>query len=233
MPAIGSKLEVQAHWDDRYDAGLWCDGLTEVRKVGGYKGSNSTGVPLSEYDQFFLINDSVMAIEPLNEVLDILEKKNADLVSLNYWGDKEDINEEYWVESPVRAFSKKGIQVYSDKICNLGQIHWKIDCPYLSRLNKFRGHRSKQKRCIVDKTEVAVAKYFPKNKVFGLYIGNDGNEGSWSNNFTYWKKLRDEQSFPFIKNTNRKLIVGARREQPQDLARCTTKYKMAQQNEVY
>ena len=230
MSTIGAKIEVQAQWNDRYDAGLWCDALTEGN-AGIYKRSNSTPpvVRLSEYDQFFLINDSIMAIEPLNEVLDTLERKKADLVSLNYWGDKKDFNETYWVESPVRAFSKKGIQVYSDKICNLGPIRWKIDCPYL--INN-KSYKRRSKRCIVDKTEVSVAKYFPQDKVFGLYNGNDGNRGSWSNNFKYWKMLRDEQSFPFIKNSNKKLIEDARREQPQDLARCTTKYKMAQQNEA-
>ena len=94
------------------------------------------------------------------------------------------------------------------------------------------GKKKRTKRCIVDKTELSVAKYFPQDKVFGLYNDNAGNGKPWTNNFKYWKMLRDEQSFPFIKNTNRKLIEDALREQPQDLARCTTKYKMAQQNEA-
>ncbi len=58
-----------------------------------------------------------MAAEPFNEGLDTLERKEADLVSLNYWGDKKDVNAIFWAESPVRAFSKKGMQVYSDNIC--------------------------------------------------------------------------------------------------------------------
>ena len=234
MPTIGAKIEVQAQWNDRYDAGLWCDALTEGN-AGIYKRSDSAPpvVRLSEYDQFFLINDSVMAIEPLNEVLDTLEREKADLISLNYWGDKKgDINGTYWVESPVRAFSKKGIQVYSDKICTLGQISWRIDCPFLMKTHPGWGQKKCTKRCIVDKTEVSVAKYFPQDKVFGLYNGNAGNGKPWANNFKYWKMLRDKQSFPFIKNTNRKLFENALREQPQDLARCTTKYKMAQQNEA-
>ena len=74
-----------------YDAGLWCDALTEgisTHKISGLRPH------FSEYDQFFLINDSLIVdvlllLEPSNEVLDVLEEKNADLVSLTcYWDDK-------------------------------------------------------------------------------------------------------------------------------------------------
>ena len=222
MPQIGSKIEVQNHWNDRYDAGLWCDALTEGNST--HK-STTLRSRISEYDQFFLINDSVMAVEPFNEFLDALERKNADLVSLNYWGDKKDgvVNGTYgtyWVESPVRAFSKKGIQVYSNHICKLGKIRWRFDCPHLKN-SRYKRHRDK--RCIVEKTEIDVAKYFRHDKVFGLYLGDDGNHHNWSNNFTYWKILRDEQSFPALKHSNRKVFESISRERPQDLTRCTTK----------
>jgi hypothetical protein len=206
MPEIGSKIEVQNHINDRYDAGLWCDALTEGLS--------------EEYDHFFLINDSVMAIEPLNEVLDTLTRNKADLVSLNYWGDKKDFYETYWLESPIRAFSKKGIQAYSDNVCNLGKIRWQLDCPHLKN-SRYTNNR--EKRCIVEKTEIAVAKYLPQDKVDGLYYGNDGSGNHWSSNLAYWYKLRDEH-FPVVKNSNKKMFERIRRERPQDLTRCTTKY---------
>ena len=221
MPQIGSKIEVQNHWNDRYDAGLWCDALTEGNST--HK-STTLRSRISEYDQFFLINDSVMAVEPFNEVLDALGRKNADLVSLNYWGDKKDgvVNGTYWVESPVRAFSKKGIQVYSNHVCNLGTLRWRFDCPHLKN-SRYKSHRDK--RCIIEKTEIDVAKYFPQDKVFGLYSGDDGSEKPWANNFTYWNKLRDEQSFPVMKNSIKHMLERIRRERPQDFTRCATKYK--------
>jgi hypothetical protein len=224
MPQIGSKIEVQNHWNDRYDAGLWCDALTIEGNATHKRSSVLRPHLLSEYDQFFLINDSVIAVEPFNEVLDALERKNADLVSLNYWGDKKDgvVNGTYWVESPVRAFSKKGMQVYSNHVCNLGTLRWKADCPHLKN-SRYKHNRDK--RCIVEKTEIDVAKYFPQDKVFGLYSGDDGTDNHWSNNFTYWNNLRNEQSFPAMKNSNTKMLERIRRERPQDLTRCTRKYK--------
>lgn len=225
MPQIGSKIEVQNHLNDRYDAGLWCDALTIEGNATHKRSSVIRPLLLSEYDQFFLINDSIIAVEPFNEVLDALERKNADLVSLNYWMyknyEKEGVvNGTYWVESPVRAFSKKGMQVYSNHVCNLDTIRWRADCPHLKNL---RNHRNK--RCIVEKTEIDVAKYFPQDKVFGLYSGDDGTDQHWANNFTYWNKLRDEQSFPAMKNSNTKMLARIRIERPQDFTRCTTKYK--------
>jgi len=162
MPQIGSKIEVQNHLNDRYDAGLWCDALTIEGNATHKRSSVLRPLLLSEYDQFFLINDSIIAVEPFNEVLDAFERKNADLVSLNYWNYKKDgvVNGTYWVESPVRAFSKKGMQVYSNHVCNLDTIGWRADCPHL----KNSSNRRRKKRCIVEKTEIDVAKYFPKIK---------------------------------------------------------------------
>ena len=57
----------------------------------------------SSYDRFILINDSMMAVENSNELLDVLESKDASFISLSYW-DKD----LYWLESAARAFNEKG-----------------------------------------------------------------------------------------------------------------------------
>jgi hypothetical protein len=87
--------------------------------------------------------------------------------------------------------------------CNLGTIPWRFDCPHLKYSSRHRHNRAKR-YIIVEKKEIDVAKYFPQDEVFGLYSGHDGIGNQWSNNFTHWNKLRDEKSFPAMKNSNMK-----------------------------
>ena len=68
-----------------------------------------------------------MATRKTNEFLTALKEKSADLVSLSYWGTKNNNSTswdetrrgpaDFWVESPLRAFSLEGIQRYVDGIC--------------------------------------------------------------------------------------------------------------------
>lgn len=60
----------------------------------------------------------MMAVEHTNEFLDALNSTDASLVSLSYWGDEDNKNDEdrdidnkafYWVESPIRVFSLEGM----------------------------------------------------------------------------------------------------------------------------
>ena len=94
-------------------------------------------------------------------------------------------------------------------------------------------HPQTPKRCRgLLKTEIDVAKYFPQDKVFGVYPGGgDETQQIWSNHFTYWKKLRDEQSFPALKNSNmtafESILVSRERPQGDLTTRCITKCRYA------
>ena len=143
LPDVGLRLEAQYHTNDRYNYGLWCDTLTKrdilkMSQLGAFlRGS-------SEYNRFLLVNDSIMAVEQTNELLDALDSKNASLVSLNYWGNKDSKKSEdiYWVESPIRAFSLEGMQIFADNICTLQKIHWRTHCPhYAQTMTKKRGDK--------------------------------------------------------------------------------------------
>ena len=152
MPEFDLRLDAEFYVNDRYDAGLWCDVLIKgnaLNKVAAKNGQKGTYVGgHSQYNRFLLINDSMMALKKSNEFLEALIEKNASLISLSYWGDKQQqqqqqdaagknstnkyhhVERNYWLESPLRAFSLEGIQIYADTICALPKIKWKRDCPH-------------------------------------------------------------------------------------------------------
>mmetsp|Transcript_29724 Transcript_29724/g.43253 ORF Transcript_29724/g.43253 Transcript_29724/m.43253 type:complete len:372 (-) Transcript_29724:148-1263(-) len=231
MPEIGSSLEVHYFKNLRYDFGLWCDALTNdldngVTSILQKKSNESSYIGgRSEYDQFMLINDSMMAVKKSNEFLDALEKRNADLISLSYWGNNVDRNDGFWVESPLRVFSLRGIQMYADEICPWYTIDTYVDCPWVKGNNiQFRP----KKKCIVDKTEVRVAKLYPPDKVFGLYPGSfdgkDGKKVSWVSEYKFYEELRDKMSFPVTKVSNKEVFKMVRELRPEDTNECSSLY---------
>ncbi len=226
MPELQGRLKKRFDKNIRYDSGLWCDVLTGGEKGGGLlqHAVGDSGEFLggtSDYDRFMLINDSLMAVEKTNEFLEILDAQEANVVSLNYWGDKNN-RTTYWIESALRVFDLEGVQIFADNICSLGQIKWKQMCPYLENY-QYKGKPLKQ--CIVDKTEIEVVKYYPPGKIHGLYSGNDGESRSWTMNFENWVKLRKHESFPAVKNSRNRngLYRKVRRNRRKDTERCTTK----------
>lgn len=93
LPDVGLRLEAQYYTYDQYGFGLLYDTLTKgdipvfkMSQLGAFLGG------LSEYNRFRLVNDSMMAVEQTNEFLDAFDSKNATLVSLNEWGDKDNKN---------------------------------------------------------------------------------------------------------------------------------------------
>lgn len=228
MPEISGKLKTRfENKNIRHDAGLWCDALTGGEKGGGIleqaEGDSNVFIGgRSEYDRIMLINDSLLAVERTNEFLETLEARQANVVSLNYWGDQKDNMTSYWVESALRVFDLEGVQIFADKVCSLGQIRWKESCPYL------KGYMNKGKtlkKCIIDKTEIEVASFYPPDKSYGLYPGNAGNFRSWTISYIFWETLRKEMSFPAIKTTRGGLYEKVRNWRPQDTERCTSKIK--------
>jgi len=234
IPAIGKRLKAQFYLNDRYDAGLWCDVLIKGNVLGTGADNTTYIGGLSQYDGFLLINDSLMAVEKSNELLETLRSKNASLVSLNYWGNKKHNSThngrnttKYWLESAARAFSLEGIQVYADKVCSLKSVTSSRQyCPYLR--GKYPRKAKMIKKCIIMKTEIEVVDHYSIDKVHGLYPGEDKvrrpyRTTHWSNNFTLWTGLRDQMSFPVLKVTNEFLLRQIRDKRPQDIERCTMK----------
>jgi hypothetical protein len=74
------RLDVNTRYyvNDRYDAGLWCDALRDIR--GTFRGS------VEYYESIFLLNDSIFAIRPFTGIQDKLAQSSGklDVVSLSY-----------------------------------------------------------------------------------------------------------------------------------------------------
>ncbi len=208
---IYSKITVQFYANDRYDAGLWCDALQDEMGEG-----SSSSVFDKGQTNYLLINDSIMAIRPYSGLLDRITSLNGSkilFVSLSYW--KTDrVEEPIWLESAARAFSPQGIRIFYDKICRNLRETVGGECARLSAKNR--------KRCIVEHTEIAVAKYYNSTEILGLYPGmvpanmtTRGGSQSWTGSYQFWKKvLVNELDFPFVKVSHGFLALVPENEQP-------------------
>jgi len=201
----GVDLAINYHNNDRYDVGLWCDSLN---------GEHENGSLLENYNDFVIANDSIMAVRGhFTKVLDVLREKNLTLTSLNF-----SELDGYWVESAMRGFTQKGMRVFMEHAC-VPATHdrW---CPESSP--EFKDMETYQrKRCIVDNFEIAIARLFPRNKVFGIYpadvpedmVGrgfmNDGK--TWINHYKYWiRVLRHTYNFPAMKISSPNFLLKIR-----------------------
>ena len=233
MPEIASKIETRVFaQNEKRDTGLWCDYLIKddilQKGLDGTYLGGSAGV----FDNFLLINDSVMAVENSNELLDTLHAKKLSMVSLNFWNENTDEKIPFWVESVARVFSLEGIQTYADEVCSkMNNIQWRKDCPDLMKFVTWHNPR-KIKKCIVRKTEVEIASLYSPSKVLGLYPGEVPesliqNErfyrsASWTSHYTYWAlTLRQKMNFPALKVTNEDFLNYAIKKRPRDIRTCT------------
>ena len=151
--SIHDKITVQYYKNDRYDSGLWCDALEE----------ENAGV-FDDTHNYFLINDSILAIRQYTGLLDALFEDGVSFVSLNYWLQVQEGEQPYWLESAARAFTSRGIKKYREGVCqNLAE-------EVGSKCSKIRNPTNK-KRCIVDYTEISVASFYNSSETRGLYPG--------------------------------------------------------------
>lgn len=210
------KIESRFFSNDRYDFGLWCDALLNKDN------SNKTPIKDAGFDQFMLINDSILAVEKTNMFLEALEKTKSSLVSLSYWGEKNSSEVKYWLESPLRVFNENGMQIYMDTICSLPSIHWRHQCPYLrnNTLWKSKGSAQLTKRCIVELSEINVVDHYDVRQVHGMYKATSRQNQSWIGDFDYWLNLRKD-GFPVAKVSNSQWLEKLRRSVHVDLERCT------------
>ena len=155
---------------------------------------------------YLLINDSLMAIRPYTGLLDNITHHHPprnqndtkiSFVSLSYWPTNR-VEDPIWLESPARAFNPRGIQIFHDKICKTLNDTIGRECAARSG--------RKRKRCIVEHTEIDVAKYYNSTEIMGLYPGmvpenmRMSVQIGWTGNYQFWKNvLVDELNFPFVK----------------------------------
>ena len=81
------RLEARFFKNDRYDVGLWCDGLESLLGSSSSSSSNTNGIGNeigstngidNEIDDVLLLNDSLFALRPFTGILDALRGHNYD-----------------------------------------------------------------------------------------------------------------------------------------------------------
>lgn len=156
---VGSPtVTIQYYLNDRYDAGLWCDSLKSKHiNINPQNNSDPQWTsPVEQYDDFVLVNDSLMAVErDFSGVLDVLREKKLAMTSLNY--SRSDYW--FWLESAMRGFSSYGIERFMEHSCI--PVSDEIWCRDLQSAD--------QKRCIVEHFEIKMVEEFAQEEVWGLF----------------------------------------------------------------
>ncbi|KAL7548386.1 hypothetical protein ACHAWF_011672 [Thalassiosira exigua] len=185
-------VEASFHRNDRYDAGLWCDGLHHAL---GYDGVHyGDGADASEGASILLVNDSVFSLrrydgltrklarwaahERRTKARDEAETEpppGVKLLSLN--GHLAKLHRDgkrkyYWVESVYRGLTPLGTARFYKHSCRSMSGEGAMPC---------RGVPNR-KRCIVDHYEKGLAGAFKWEEIdamFPSYRPNDWNTTAW------------------------------------------------------
>ncbi|KAL3756082.1 hypothetical protein ACHAWU_009384 [Discostella pseudostelligera] len=182
-------LEAVFNLNNRYDAGLWCDGLDHINSR-----NTSSGVPRA----VFLINDSAAAlrrydaltnrivnathIEQLNKTI---EEGSVKLISLNGELTTPERNKYFWVESVYRGLTPDGASIFYHHTCSAKQRR--------ACVGK-RGIDAKD--CIVDRFEHTLSRsYSPSDLgiMFPSFPPKEWDLSSWEASRGYAPTWRREQ----------------------------------------
>ena len=187
------SLDAIVSTNDRYDVGLWCNGLSFLMK--------SLSLPFNNDEQFAfgLINDSVYALRQYTSILSSLNERNVSMTSLSYSFTHPNYApgpEQYWLESVWRGFDQTGIKTFMEYSCR------PPDDPLFCK-NKLWG----KKGCIVENFERRMSRQFPKHKTYGLFPSDVPKDMlSWKHSFhswvrhpVYWYFLVTTMDFPIAK----------------------------------
>ena len=235
--SLSFELDVAYYTNDRYDVGLWCDGLSLYYGFDGkqFTGEHSNNINGSR--AIFLINDSSVSLRQYDDIIErttqaarleqILQQKqqqqqhnqtsttteNIKLISLNgyWWGDQHRMT---WVESVYRGLTPSGIPTFYKQSCERQYL--------CSKGMEGNG----KKRCIVDTFEKDLSNWFKPEEVVAMYPSfvpaiwdvtywsNIPGNGlfpptqSWILGKRYAHYLRDELGFPLRKVKAEQHVVG-------------------------
>jgi hypothetical protein len=182
-------IDAQFFENDRYDVGLWCDGMSTLAE--------------GEYDDLVLLNDSLFALRNFSGVLDVLRSENLRMTSLSYSAtDPKGI----WLESVFRGFDREGMQVFRNHAC-VPKDHPRF-CPQ-------EVSRELLKRCFTEHFEIDIARLYRPDQVKGLYLSDVPKDqwmahkpwATWVGHTPYWANTMVTQwDFPAAKVTKRDMI---------------------------
>ncbi len=230
-PETWKKTKVKFYVNDRHDMGLWCDALDDVvfRPSPSRFNSPDDATPSDErllspdsiiydvgvlYDEIMLVNDSIIAVERTDVFLSKLRSSRLSLLSLNY---RNGTDGKFWLESPLRVFDRRGIHVFSRNICRIRSIRWRRDCPHVGKIYR---PSERDKRCVVEKTEIDLVDHFEEGEVSGLFAATNEKGEAWIDTVEYWEHLRG-LGFPVGKVSRERMFQRIKASRREDLLRCT------------
>lgn len=217
------KLDASFYTNNRYDVGLWCDGLSLKLGFDGHRfpDDNGTAAAASPPRAIFLINDSTVALRFYTDLTDRIIKasqielenqkggtqtstNNIKIVSLNGNLVKPGETKHYWVESVYRGFTPDAISTFYQHSCT----------PEAGRACVGKTGDSK-KKCIVNRYEMSLANEFASSEVDAMYPtylpkewdasawtetgGGIGPIDQWIRGRRYFRYLNQVHDFPFRK----------------------------------
>jgi len=231
------ELDAVFYVNDRYDGGLWCDGIEHYFALN----QSSSTTTINNKKQIFLVNDSAFALRKYSSLTEKIANETdkemmgddggVKFVSLNGDLRKDDkgafhqtssgggFHDQFWLESVYRGFTPSGVSVFFNHTCRMN-----FPC------NKRKGRN--RKRCIVEEFEISLADAFIDSEIGAMFPTffprhlleqnssnhkrkwNDTSSGGiddrehWARGEKYFKYLVQEHAFPLRKVHNNKELRG-------------------------
>eukprot|EP00984_Skeletonema_dohrnii_P000124 scaffold36_cov137-Skeletonema_dohrnii-CCMP3373.AAC.5 len=171
------ELDAAFYVNDRYDGGLWCDG---IEHYFAFNQSSST-TTINNKKQIFLVNDSAFALRKYSSLTEKIANETdkemmgddgvVKFVSLNGDLRKDDkggfhqtssgggFHDQFWLESVYRGFTPSGVSVFFNHTC-------RMNFPCNERVKRMGRNR---KRCIVEEFEISLADAFIDSEIGAMF----------------------------------------------------------------